>query len=218
MKNKFVLIPLLSGIVAATGSAYAADPLSNFNASVSTFVGAGPATTTAYSVNGGANFLYSSANEFGDQVTLAGGGGQVFSSISFEYYANYAQVGGLTLNIYANDGANGVPSTVLDSRTLDIQNGGAVASVSFAYNAANTVPGTFTYAVQFAGYGGANVAGLIVGNASPSVGSSLNDIWEKQGGVWVTKQVVIPEPSTIALFSVAGVGLAGALFGRRNRK
>lgn len=223
MKNKFVLLPLLSGIVAATGSAFAADPLSNFNASVSTYVGSGPATTTAYSVNGSANFLYSSANEFGDQVTLAGGAGQVFSSISFEYYANYSQVGGLTLNIYKNDGAGGAPQTVLDSRALDIQNGGAVASVSFAYNAANALPETFTYAVQFSGLGGANIAGLIAGDASPSIGGSLNDFWQKDGGVWVNHKLsgtgsVVPEPSTIALFSVAGIGLAGALFGRRNRK
>ncbi len=218
MKNKYVLLPLLSGIVAATGSAYAADPLSNFNASVSAYVGAGPATTTVYNVNGGANFLYSSANEFGDQISIAGGAGQVVSSISFEYYANYTQAGGLTFNVYANDGVGGTPGTVIDTRALDVTSGGAVKTIDFAYNAANVLPETFTYSVQFAGFGGANVAGLIVGNANASIGSSLNDIWEKQGGAWTSKQVVIPEPSTIALFSVAGVGLAGALFGRRNRK
>lgn len=217
MKNKFVLTSVVCGLLAA-GSALAQNPLSNFNASVGAYVGTGPATTTIYNVNGGANFLYSSANEFGDQVTVAGGAGQVISSLSFEYYANYAQAGGLALKVYANDGAGGTPGTVLDSRSLDIQNGGAIATISFAYDAANTLPGSFTYAVQFGGFGGANVAGLIAGNANASVGSSLNDIWEKQGGVWVNKQIVIPEPTTVALFSVAGVAFVGAMVGRRNRK
>lgn len=217
MKNKFVLTSVVCGLLAA-GSALAQNLLSNFNASVGAYVGTGPATTTIYNVNGGANFLYSSANEFGDQVTVAGGAGQVISSLSFEYYANYAQAGGLALKVYANDGAGGTPGTVLDSRSLDIQNGGAIATISFAYDAANTLPGSFTYAVQFGGFGGANVAGLIAGNANASVGSSLNDIWEKQGGVWVNKQFVIPEPTTVALFSVAGVAFVGAMVGRRNRK
>ncbi len=217
MKNKFVLTSVVCGLLAA-GSALAENPLSNFNASVGAYVGTGPATTTIYSVNGGANFLYSSANEFGDQVTLAGGSGQVISSFSFEYYANYAQAGGLALTLYNNDGANGTPGTVFDSRSIDIQNGGAIATISFDYNAANALPGTFTYGVTFAGQGGANVAGLIAGNANASVGSSLNDIWEKSGGVWVNKQIVIPEPTTVALFSVAGVAFVGAMVGRRSRK
>jgi hypothetical protein len=34
----------------------------------------------------------------------------------------------------------------------------------------------------------------------------------------VTKQVVIPEPTTVALFSVAGVAFVGAMVGRRGRK
>lgn len=217
MKNKFVLTSVVCGLLAA-GSALAENPLGNFNASVGAYVGTGPDTATIYSVDGGANFLYSSANEFGDQVTVAGGAGQVISSFSFEYYANYAQAGGLALKVYSNDGAGGTPSTVLDSRSLDILSGGAIATVDFAYNAANTLPGTFTYAVQFGGIGGANVAGLIAGNANASVGSSLNDIWEKQGGLWVNKQIVIPEPTTVALFSVAGVAFVGAMVGRRSRK
>jgi hypothetical protein len=224
MKSQFVLLPLLSGIVAATGSAFAAAPLGNFNASVSTYNGTGPATTVRYSANGSANIIYTSANEFGDQVNIAGGAGQVFANISFEYYANYAQTGGLSLNLYRNDGVGGAPGTLLDSSTLDVVNGGGVASVSLNYDAANILPTSFTYAVQFSGIGGANIAGLIAGDAVPSVGSSLNDFWEKNGGTWGLKNLsggagpVVPEPSTIALFSVAGVGLAGALFGRRNRK
>jgi hypothetical protein len=224
MKSQFVLLPLLSGIVAATGSAFAAAPLGNFNASVSTYNGVGPATTTVYNANGSANIIYTSANEFGDQITVAGGANQVFAGISFEYYANYAQAGGLSLNLYRNDGAGGAPSTLLDSRTLDVVNGGGIANVSLSYNASNQLPSSFTYAVQFSGIGGSNIAGLIAGDAVPSVGTSLNDFWEKNGGTWGLKNLsggagpVVPEPSTIALFSVAGVGLAGALFGRRNRK
>lgn len=218
MKNKLALLPLLSGIV-ATSSAFAADPLSNFGGSVSAYVGAGPATTVVYNVpTGGANFLYSSANEFGDQVSIVGGAGQVVSSISFEYYANYALAGGLSFNVYKNDGPGGSPLTSIDTRTLDITDGGGIKSVDFTYNAANVLPESFTYTVKFSGIGGANEAGLIVPNSLATIGSSANDLWEKTGGVWATKQVVIPEPSTVALFSVAGVAFAGALFGRRNRK
>jgi hypothetical protein len=216
MKNSLIYTSVVGGLL-SVGSALAANPLSNFNASVGAYVGTGPATTTIYSVNGGANFMYSSANEFGDQVTVSGGAGQVISSLSFEYYANYAQSGGLSLKVYANDGVGGAPGTQLDSRSVDIKQGGANLSLNFSYDAANILPTTFTYAVQFAGHGGANVAGLITGNAVPSVGSSLNDFWEKRGGAWVKNQVVIPEPTTVALFSVAGLAFVGAMVGRRHR-
>ena len=213
MKNKFVLVPLLSGIVAATSSAFGADPISNFSSSFSTYVGTGPATTTVYNVAAG-NLGYASPNEFGDQITIAGGAGQVLSSISFDYFSNFAQVGGLTFNIYKNNGVGGAPGTLDYTKTLDIMNGGATATINFAYDAGNVLDTTFIYTVKFSPGG---TAGLTLPNALPTVGSSPNDIWEKEGGVWITKTIV-PEPSTIALFSVASVAVAGALFGRRNRK
>lgn len=215
MKNKLVLVPLLSGIVAATSSAFGADPISNFSSSFSTYVGTGPATTTVYNVAAG-NLGYASPNEYGDQVTIAGGAGQVLASISFDYFSNFAQAGGLSFNIYKNDGVGGAPGTSIYNKTLDILNGGATATINFAYDAAqNTLTDTtFIYTVKFSPGG---KAGLTLPNALPTVGSSPNDIWEKEGGVWITKQIV-PEPSTIALFSVASVAVAGALFGRRNRK
>ncbi len=216
MKNKFVLVPLLSGLVAATSAVYGADPISNFTSSVSTYNGTGPTSTTVYNVAGG-SLGYSSANEFGDQVTIAGGSGQVISSISFDYYSNYSQVGGLTLNIYRQNGAGGSPGSLDYTKTLDVLNGGATATVNFTYDAANILDTTFTWAVKFSGNAGANVAGLTLPNALATVGSSPNDFWEKSGGVWTTRQVV-PEPSTVALFSVASLGVAGVLFGRRNRK
>jgi hypothetical protein len=219
MKNKFVLVPLLTGIVVASSSAFGADPISNFRSSIDAYVGVGPATTTVYSVGGANNFVYSAPFEYGDQITIAGGAGQVVSSISFDYYANYGQVGGLTFSIYKQDGPGGSPGTLDYTKTMDILNGGATATINFAYDAGNALDSTFTYAVKFDGatIAGANIAGLISPDALATIGSSANDIWEKDGGVWVNRQLV-PEPSTVALFSVASVAVVGALFGRRNRK
>lgn len=217
MNKNLVLGSLLTGVVAALATSSAFAQSSNFRGSITAYPNAGGSASTVYSAEALPNIFYSSANMFGDEVNLGGAAtDRTIASISFEYYANYAQAGGITLSLFANDGVGGAPGTLIDSFSGDIQNGGANFNVNFAYNVANVIPDTLTWAVQFAGVGGANSAGLIA-NATALTGSSPNTFWENQGGNWV-EQSIVPEPTTVALASVGGVAFLGMLFMRRNRK
>lgn len=167
--------------------------LANFNFAVDTYVGSGPFTQHRYSAFGGGNHYYASTNQFGDQVALGEGAGQVIASMSFEYYANYDEVSGMKFRLYANDGPGGLPGTELDARLLDVRQGGSIATVRFDYNPANILPRIFTYTVEFPGAGGERSAGLIVGGDAPTAGSSQNEFWEKSGSVWSLKTLTAPE-------------------------
>ncbi len=169
--------------------------LANFNAEVSTYVGTGPATETRYRAFGRGNYFYSSEGEFGDQLVLGPGAGQVIASFKFEYYANYAADRGLIFRIYASDGPGDTPGTMLDRRELNVRNGGGIVTIHFDHDAANILPQTFIYTVQFAGAGGFNIGGLIAGNEEPSAGASLNDFWEKVDGVWVNRRLSLSSGS-----------------------
>ncbi len=172
------------------------------------------------------SFSYTSGSEYGDEVVLAGTD-RVITGFSFHYFSNYAQTGALTFRIYAQDGPliGGIatPGTLLDSRVIDVINGGKDVSIDYGLDLANVIPGRLTYTVEFAGLTGGNQAGLVAPGGSPSIGKSGNDFWEKFGtgaNDWALKQFVgsvptanfiatitaVPEPGTVALM-VAGAGL-----------
>lgn len=219
MKKLLVIGSLLSGLAVATSSAFAAAPISNFTASFTASGADAGSTSTIYNVSGLGNSAYYTGNAYGDEVVF-GGTDRVLRSISFEYYANYAQAGGISFNLWSKADAASLPGASIYSTTADIVNGGGVVTINFAYDAgANTLPDRLVFTAQFAGVSGANVAGLIIPDANPSVGASANDFWEKTGpGAtdWTLTQVV-PEPSTVALFSVAGAAFLGMLLFRRNK-
>lgn len=215
-------------IKALTGLAALAIGVSSVRASVVYEVSSGPG-----------NDFYQGFKEFGDELHLAGTD-RVIESFSFDFFANYAQTGGMTFRIYANDGAtvsgSKTPGTVLDVRTIDVTEGGGHVKIDFPFDAANVLPDTITYTVTFSGIGAGspNRAGLILPNATPSVGNSFDDIWQRTGtgaSDWALIQVTdpsgvpvianfratvtaVPEPGTIALMALGGAGLCIA---RRRR-
>lgn len=189
--------------------------------------GASQAQTTVYQVGAAGNTFYANSLEFGDQITL-GGTDRVLSSIQFSYFANYAQTGGLTFRLYANDGTAGAPGTVLyTSSPLDILNGGGDVTIPFL-SSSDPLPNSLTYTVSFAGSG---TAGLYVPNAAPSVGSSFNDFWVNNGGTWQLNTLTsgdlanfqitvtaVPEPSTVALAALGAAAFLGFAARRRSAK
>lgn len=215
MKQSLILGSLLSGLVLATSSVYGAS-VNNFNASVSAYAAGGGSSSLVYNNAGPNNVAVYTGNPYGDEIVL-GGTDRAVSQIKFEYYANYAQAGGITFNLWSKD-AGVAPGASIYSATADIVNGGGIVSIDFTYDAGNTLPDRLVFTAQFAGVGGANKAGLILGGGDPSVGASADDYWEKTGpgaADWTLKNV--PEPSTVALFSVAGLAFAGMMFFRRSK-
>ena len=187
--------------------------------------------------SGPVNSYYQSFSEFGDQLVLAGAD-RVIESFSFDYFANFAQAGGLTFRIYANDGpivsGSRAPGTILDARVLDISNigGSQHVLINYPFNAANVLPNSITYTATFSGIGNgsSNRAGLITPGGFPSTGASFDDAWQRTGtgaGDWALIHVVdnnglsvianfkatvtaVPEPGTVALFVLGGLGLVVA--------
>lgn len=145
------------------------------------------APRVGYEVEEGQNIFLNVAGEYGDSVSLAGGGG-VFAGLSLEYYANYSRADGLTLRIYSL-GPNGLPDTLLDSRLLGIRDGGATVSVDFAYNPANAVGSELAYSVEFSGLGNGQKAGLIVPDREPTVGTSPDSYLQRGSSGWGTASV-----------------------------
>lgn len=184
------------------------------------------------------SYFHTTGTEFGDEVNLAlPSGWYPLTSFGFEYRAEGLS-GGETavVRIYANDGAATgralAPGTLLfDSSvaglTLNILNG----SKSLTINGNGTtwqVPTDFTWTVSFNGVTGAEKAGLLEYDP-PTVGTSYNDYWQKDGSTWSLYQidngnipanfgarvVVVPEPSVIQLGLLAGAGWLSLLAMRR---
>jgi hypothetical protein len=184
-----------------------------------------------YQHSGSGNFSYTTGAEYGDEVVIPAhsmsGVQWVITGFSFEYAANYALAGGLTFRIYEQNGLPisgfASPGTEIYETTVDINSGGGLVNIDFAYDASNVLPSRLTYTVQFSGLLPGNTAGLVIPGGSPTVGASSNDFWEKTGSGandWALKAfnpgspsanfvatiTAVPEPGTVAMM-VAGAGM-----------
>jgi len=175
----------VTGLV-SFGLVAAIDIKSNFEATLVTVDSAGKNPSVAYALSGTEVYGHYTANEYGDQITLQPGTGRILTKFTFDYYANYSQVGGLNLRFYANDGPliSGVasPGTLLGSYTLDVSNFGATLSVVLPFSQENLVPSTLTYAVRFTGFDASQnrFSTLTAPNASATVGSGNDQtFWER---------------------------------------
>ncbi len=171
------------------------------------------------------NFSDLGNGTIGDQVTL-GGSSRVITEFKFEYYLSFAISGNEkgALKFYANDGANGLPSSLLyDSGAFGLSSGFHTVT---AENLSTTVGNSFTWAVSFSGLEGSEKAGLLFYDA-PSVGSSFDDFWANTSGSWqlmntaglkdnfAAQITAVPEPTTFALLGTGLVGLGLAAYRRR---
>jgi hypothetical protein len=177
--------------------------------------------------------------EFGDEINLAGVD-RIVNNFKFEYFLSAAASGNETaqLVIFANDGApitrtnpDGTtfqvpsPSTVLyTSPVLSLATGFQTAEASgFEFLS----PDTFTWAVTFQGVEAGEIAGLRIYDP-PTVGTSFADFWERSNGTWNTFLIndavsgaipanfaarvsAVPEPTTVAMALLAGLGWIGYL-------
>jgi MYXO-CTERM domain-containing protein len=172
---------------------------------------------------------YPSLYEYGAYVTRLPDSPSVppyFVSLDIPYYANYSQANGLTVRIYANDGptvgsgsaAQPSPGTLLTSGSININSGYSLVSYSLPWSVLNTLPGSFTVSVQFAGQGSGNTAGWYTSQAATTVGSNTGYFFEKDASNnWQVAALVTPVPE--ASFSpVWALGLVGLGAIRRMRR
>ena len=163
--------------------------------------------------------------EFGDEITL-GAGPRTLSALKIEVYS--VGLGGgetATVNLYRNDGTYLSPNFVpLGSGTDLIGNGFTTLTYT---DPALTLPNTLIWTVSFSGVAGSEQAGLPVYNP-PTVGSSFNDFWTKDGsGTWTlfnpsqyvgnfaARVTAVPEAGTIAYGLLGGMMVVGYLRLRR---
>ena len=124
--------------------------------------------------------------EYGDEIRLAGSARTV-TSFQFELYGEFTpqSVVNVRLRFYANDVAGQflAPGTLLyQSELLRVAQGFNALAVS---GLSVPVPNSFTWTVAFSGLTmtAGDQAGLVL-YGNPSVGSSLNDYWQKGGRGW----------------------------------
>jgi len=158
--------------------------------------------------------------EYGAQVTLGSGGGNVLRGISFYYYSDYSLVGGLSYTLWKNDGplVGGQPSpgSVLYTDVLDIQGtiNGTInqATISFPHDPSKALPPTVTLTLFFDGQDASKHAGWLTSGALPTSGSHpLNQFWitADAGNSWsLARMAEVPEVN-----ATQAVGIALGLFG-----
>lgn len=176
---------------------------------------------------------YSPGNDiwFGDQVNLISSG--TITEFAFQTFGNAAISGGTAnLRFYLNDGA--VTTDGLTAPGTQLYESGPFAITSGLLE--NRITGlnidlggadTFTWAVNFSSDNAAESGALTLYDP-PTVGSSFNDFWVMDGGGnWSTEQFpggtpvanfnaqVVPEPTTLVLGLLGGLGLLVARLRRK---
>lgn len=175
------------------------------------------------------NSYFASLREFGDQVTISGGG-FIADTFQFEYFATGLSGGEKAfVRFYANNGVpvnelgTQAPGQILwESPAIDLANGNFPITITDLAGLNIALPQSFTWTVRTTGVTDGEVFGLKLYDP-PSVGSSFDDLWRFGTDGWELVQipgstanfgallVAVPEPGTGLLF---GLG-AAALFLRR---
>lgn len=174
---------------------------------------------------------YLSTNEFGDQIKLdAASTDRYVTEFNFEYYLAHNASGNekAELRIYNNATASSIGTLIYDS---------GMQSIATGYNQFDVtglglnVTTDLSWTVQFSGVESGESAGLLWYNP-PTVGSSFDDFWEKQNGVWTLKRLslpgspianfgaqvtAIPEPTTVQLAIMSGMAWLGMATYRRRK-
>ncbi|MFM1767989.1 MAG: hypothetical protein RJA22_518 [Verrucomicrobiota bacterium] len=141
-----------------------------------------------------------SGYEFGEEIVMPGAqtGTHVVTNFAYEYFGYGPDFASntvtVTLRFYANDGVGGLPGTVLfNSGAFTIPATPGSGSV-ISYAGLNvTVPKSFTYTVQFAGFNSGTGVGLQAAGLDlygvPTVGLTYDDYWERSGAgsTWVLR-------------------------------
>lgn len=166
--------------------------------------------------------------EFGDQITLFGTD-RTLSQISFYYFLSGSSLTSqsMTLRLYAGNGSNPPTTPFYTSDPIDSSRGlalgGNTETISFDLATPVTLPDNLIWTVQFSNLAAGQTGGLLL-YGPPTVGSSLNDFWQKDStGTWSLMQVnggatladfatrvtAVPEPSVLALGGIGAVLLVG---------
>ncbi|MBX3746785.1 MAG: PEP-CTERM sorting domain-containing protein [Verrucomicrobiae bacterium] len=173
--------------------------------------------------------FFASQREFGDQINI-GTAGWIADSFRFEYFAS-GLAGGETavVRFYEN---NGVPvgaggtqapgALLFESTEFSLVNGNIPVQIVDLQPLGIALPASFTWTVVPRGVSGAEIFGLKLYDP-PTVGSSLDDIWQFGVSGWELLQVdglptgasanfgailtAVPEPGPVALLALGGLAL-----------
>jgi hypothetical protein len=212
MKLKFGILLAASAAVSTLVCTAGYSENSGFVASFSTGSG------VAYSLDlASYNYQLAQTGAYGNQIKLAAGSDLHLANFSVSYGSDYSLAGGLTVSLYANNGAGGAPGELLyTSSPIDINSGGGTVSINYGNP---LIPNELTFLVEFSGQDATHKAGLLFPNADPSTGSlAYKDYWVKDGNSFSLQHAVVPEPGTYALAGTAGLAWLAFAGYRRFRK